>query len=150
MNQASLAVDASVAAKWVLQEEFTDRAQALLGVTIRAGQPPIGPPHLLAETTNVIYRRRLRADPATRITDEQADQALADLLAIPVRLLAPADLYERAFDFARTYQLATIYDSLYVVCAQLLGVELWTADRRLLDALGAAAPWVRSIAEYPL
>jgi predicted nucleic acid-binding protein len=150
MNQPSLAVDASVAVKWVLHEEYTDRAQALLGVTIRNGRPPVGPPHLLAETINAMYRRRLRVDPATRITDEEADQALADLLAIPIQLLAPTGLYARAFAFARTHQLATIYDSLYVVCAEMLGIELWTADRRLLDAVGAAAPWVRSIADYPL
>ena len=42
------------------------------------------------------------------------------------------------------------YDSLYVVLAQLLNVELWTADQRLLQMIGAAAPWVRFIGDYPL
>ena len=29
------------------------------------------------------------------------------------------------------------------------GVDLWTADQRLLNALGTAAPWVRALSTYP-
>jgi len=37
-----------------------------------------------------------------------------------------------------------------VVLAQCLNTTLWTADETLLNALGTAAPWVRSIGAYPL
>ncbi len=42
-------------------------------------------------------------------------------------------------------------DSLYVVLAQILGADLWIADRRLLAAVGPIAPWVRFIsrAKFP-
>ncbi|MFN8559160.1 MAG: hypothetical protein U0531_18090 [Dehalococcoidia bacterium] len=51
--------------------------------------------------------------------------------------VAPAELYERAFRFARSYDLPSM-DSLAVVLAHILGAELWTADRRLLSAI-----WLR-------
>jgi hypothetical protein len=30
-----------------------------------------------------------------------------------------------------------------------MDVNLWTADRRLLDAIGTSASWVRFIGDYP-
>ena len=41
--------------------------------------------------------------------------------------------------FAKRQGLATVYDSLYVVLAQMLGGELWTADQRLLAAVRTRA-----------
>ena len=150
MNQPPPVVDASVAVKWVVDEAFTPQAQLLLADHVRAHQQLAGPPHLRAEVTNILYRRRLRADPAMRITEAEADQALAHFLRLPLTLLSPDGLYTQAFEFARSHQLDSIYDSLYVVLAQLAGTELWTADQRLLNTLGSRASWVRFIADYPL
>jgi predicted nucleic acid-binding protein len=133
----------------VLDEEFTEQAQALLADSARARRPLTGPPHLTAEVSNILYRRRLRSDPTLRISDEEAEGALTRFLRIPVVLLTATDLFHQAFTFAREHQLDSMYDSLYVVLAQQLGAELWTADERLLTALGNRAPWVRSIADYP-
>lgn len=46
------------------------------------------------------------------------------------------------------HRSTTPFNSLYVVLAQLLDVELWTADEGLRRALGTAAPWVRFIGDY--
>jgi predicted nucleic acid-binding protein len=46
--------------------------------------------------------------------------------------------------------MSNVYDSAYVVLAQFLHTTLWTADETLLNALGTAVPWVRSISAYPL
>jgi len=37
-----------------------------------------------------------------------------------------------------------------VVLAQMLDTELWTDDRRLRNAVGSVAPWIRWIGDYPL
>lgn len=145
MNHA-VAVDASVAVKWVVAEDFTDRAQALLGNSLRAARPLIAPPHFPGEVVNAIHRRTQRSEQP--LSPVRATQAVQEFLEYPVELLSPADLYWQAFTFAQTHALAAIYDSLYVVLAQLLEVELWTADERLLRALGDAAPWVRFIGDY--
>ena len=150
MTPSSVVVDASVAVKWVLPEEWTDRAQALMAASIQARQRLVGTPHLAIEVVNAIYQRRRRGAPQERLSDTEADQALARFLAFPLELLSPTPLYEQAFAFARTHGLSNVYDSVYVVLAQFLNTTLWTADETLLNALGTAAPWVRFIGAYPL
>lgn len=76
------------------------------------------------------------------------NQAMAEFLGLPLRLLESADLYRRALAFAREQRLGDTDDSLYVVLAQMLGGELWTDDRALLKAVSPVAPWVRWIGDY--
>jgi predicted nucleic acid-binding protein len=147
MNHA-LAVDASVAVKWVVAEDLSSQAQALLRDCLQAVRPVIAPPHFTGEVVNAIHRRTQRTEHP--LTSEQAAQAVQDFVAVPIELLSPAGLYEQAFTLAQTFALPTIYDSLYVVLAQLLDVELWTADERLRRALRTSAPWVRFIGDYPV
>lgn len=142
MNRA-VVVDASVAVKWVIDEEYTDRARALL--TDSVSRSILGPPHLASEVTNAIYQRLRRRD----ITATEAGEALERFLAIGPELISPAGLYQQAYDFAQTHSLKNVYDSLYAVLALILELDLWTDDRVLLRALGPAAPWVRWIGEYP-
>jgi predicted nucleic acid-binding protein len=150
MTPAAVVVDASVAVKWVLPEARTDRAQALMAASIQARQRLVGTPHLAIEVVNAIFQRRRRGPPEERLSEAEADQALARFLAFPLELLSPASLYEQAFAFARTHRLSNVYDSAYVVLAQLLNTTLWTADETLLNALGTAAPWVRFLGAFPL
>lgn len=169
MNHA-IVIDASVVVKRVLDEEFTDRVRVLFDHCVHARRPILGPPHLIIEVTNAVYQRLRRRD----ITSAEAEEALAQFLNLPIQIMLPEGvyqklggggrirdarfsvplrvpgLYHRAVTFAKTYHLQSVYDSLYVVLAQILQTELWTDDRTLLNALGTAAPWVRWIGDYPL
>jgi predicted nucleic acid-binding protein len=147
---SDVVVDANVAVKWVLPQTHSDRAQKLYEDTVMARDRLIGPPLFVSEVLNTIYQHRRSQDPRWRISEEEAEAALARFLALPVLLVAPARLYEQAFRFARDHGLTNTYDSLYVVLAQLLGVEMWTDDQVLLRALGPAVPWVKPIGDYPL
>jgi predicted nucleic acid-binding protein len=147
MNHA-VVVDASVAIKWIVAEEFADQAEALL--IDHASLPIVCPPPLASEVTNALYQRTHRSDPATHLTIDEAHDALVRFLAVGVELVSPPDLYERAFAFARTHRLPNVYDSLSIALAQVLEVDLWTDDRELLAAIGPAAPWVRWIRDYPV
>jgi len=149
MNQAiqnQVVVDASVALKWLIQEEFSDRADALLEESLRADVTLVGPPHLPGEVANALYRRVHRSE--NRITRQEAESALDTFLTIPIQIVVSDELYTQALAFALQAGLSSIYDSLYVVLAHSLNAELWTDDRRLLNALVQTAPWVRSIGEY--
>ena len=146
MNQI-LVVDASVAIKWVVAEEFSEQAEALLNDA--ASSAIVGPPALSTEVANALYQRTRRRDPKTRLTVGEAEAALARFLAIGIQLVSSEDLDQQAFAFARQQRLADIYDTLYVILAQRLSTELWTDDRKLLEAVRRIAPWVRWIKEYP-
>jgi predicted nucleic acid-binding protein len=145
MNHA-VAVDASVALKWVLAEEFTEQARSLLRDNAR--RPIIAPPHLSSEVTNALYQRVRTTDPTKHISAAEAQKALRQFLRFRLELRAEPALYQQALLFAQTHRLSQIYDSLYVVLAQMVGTELWTGDKRLINVVGSVAPWVRFIGVY--
>jgi predicted nucleic acid-binding protein len=146
MNQ--IVVDASVGLKWVLFEEFTDQARALLADALHARRPLVVPPHFLSEATSALYQRTRTSNSATHISEEEAKEALVRFSQFPLAIAAPNALYEQAFGFAREHRLPSLYDSLYVVLAKLLDGVLWTADQRLMNTAAPVAPWVRFIGDY--
>jgi predicted nucleic acid-binding protein len=142
-------VDASTIVKLVVAENDSDKAVRLYLDCIANQYPLAGPSHLLGEAVNAIHPRWRSSDPAKHLTEFQAYLAVASLLQYKIQLIDSFQLYSRAAVFARTHGLLTIYDSLYVVLAETLGVELWTADRRLVRQVATLAPWVRWLGEYP-
>ncbi len=141
-------VDASVAVKWVVEEEFSDRAEALLEAGMAFGLALMAPPHFTGEVLNGLYQRTRRQALGSRLSEFEAFQAVEQFLGLDVRSVAPDGLYSGAFTFAREHRQANVYDALYVVLARMLRTEFWTADLSLLRAVGTIAPWVRWIGEY--
>lgn len=71
-------VDASVALKWVIAEDMTDLAAALLRDWTSAGLSVVAPALFAFEVANVLYRKVGR----TSLSLSGAQQALDDLFAI--------------------------------------------------------------------
>jgi predicted nucleic acid-binding protein len=67
-----------------------------------------------------------------------------------LQLVQPDGVYVQTLAFTTAHQIRSAYDTLYVVTARLLSLDLWTADQNLVNALGSAAPWVRWIGDYPV
>lgn len=150
MNQEAVVVDASVAVKWVVMESHTIQARALLLACSEHLRPIVGPPHFAGEVANALLQRTRSRELARRLSSSEAQRALQTFLSVTIEQRAPAGIYDDAYQFAVELNLPTVYDSLYVVLARMLGAELWTADQRLINALGSSAPWVRFIGDYPL
>ncbi len=149
MNHA-IAVDASVAVKWVVLEPLTAQARALVADSTATRRRLLAPPHFAGEVTNALHQRWRSSEPTKRLTDAETDAAIATFLQFRVEPRNPAGLYQRALQLARDGRLASVYDALYVVLAEIEGVELWTADTRLIRELGGRAPWVKPLSSYPL
>jgi predicted nucleic acid-binding protein len=139
MNHA-VVVDASVALKWVLFEEGTSQARTLYENTLSADRPLFVPPHFLSEITSALYQRTRSREPARHLSEDEAHEALTRFSRFRVEAAAPANLYERAFLFARDHRLPSLYDSLYIVLAQMMDGTLWTADWRLFTTASKGAP----------
>ncbi len=139
-----ICADASVAAKWAFVEEHSTQARALLRDALARQEPLVAPPLLPSEVANVI-RQRLRQG---QVQLDEACALLAQFLAVPISLQAPETLYDRAPVLADEHHLPAVDDAHYVALAELLGATLWTADQRLLRALGGRLPFVRWIGDY--
>ena len=120
-----LVVDASVLAPAIADEGDDGRRfrERLRGETV------IGPDLLRLEVLSVL--RRHTASGA--LTDEQANSAVADLLAFPINVFPTGPLLYRAWQLRDN---VSAYDGCYVALAEAIGHPLLTADRRLANAPG--------------
>lgn len=143
---AVVCVDASVGAKWLLSEQGSTTATALLHDATVTDTQLVAPPHFITEVTSAVYKRfQLGA-----VTVADGQRLLFGLQNLPVELAAPAGLAARAFVIAAEFGMKWIFDAFYVALASILSCELWTADAQLHRAVAARYPKVHLLSEYPL
>jgi predicted nucleic acid-binding protein len=118
-------IDASVAAKWVVEEDHSAKASLLLSLDARHA-----PDHWLAEAANVLWSKVFHGD----LTAADAEERIGVLMRAPVVGMPIAELMPRAFAISVAC-MVTIYDSLYVALAEKRDIPLVTADRRLIRQL---------------
>jgi predicted nucleic acid-binding protein len=122
-------IDASVAAKWVVEEDYSANAALLLDYdTLHA------PAHWRAEAVNVLWAKVFRGD----LTAADAEQRMLVLNRAPVADTTIAGLLPRAFAISVAHSV-TVYDSLYVALAEQRDIPLVTADERLIRRLSGDA-----------
>jgi predicted nucleic acid-binding protein len=139
-----LVVDCSVVVKWQIPaEDHAAAAEALFGDWEHHVVDVLVPNHFPSEVISAF----LRASRRGRLTTDEAREAIRDLLALPFVLCDVTAIADRAFAIAHQHQQRA-YDYLYVALAEGDGVELWTGDERLYNALHAQHPLVRWIADY--
>ena len=93
------------------------------------GQVLAAPELIDLEVSSVLRRLVLRR----QLPVPRAEQALADLIALPVRRASHLPLLERCWSLR---DALTVYDAAYVALAESLGAALLTADARLSRAAG--------------
>ena len=123
-------VDASLAAKWLLEEDNSDRARALARKWAADGTLPVAPHLLPIEVANVLHRRVVRGD----LSLEMAVRLVETLLSSGVELREIPQIYARALELADELGQGAVYDSHYLALAESLGCDLWTADERFFRA----------------
>lgn len=91
-------------------------------------------PHLIDLEVISAWRRMNRTGD---LTDRRCRAAVADLRALPLDRVPHSPLLDRCWELRENL---TTYDAAYVALAEILGVRLLTADRRLANAPGVRCP----------
>ncbi len=141
-----ICADASVAVKWILDEERSDRARALYSAAVRSSGPIIAPPLLPLEVTNILRQRMRTRDGLSLVA---ATQHLDDFLALAVEYHNPTGLHYQALVLADALNLPATYDAHYLALAEHLDCDLWTDDQRLIRHVSNSLPFVRWIGDFP-
>ncbi len=144
MPERMVCLDASVGLKLLVAEDDSARARSLWRTWAVQGFVVVAPGLFVFECTSALRRMVVRGD----LAQEAGRRALGLLLEMPLSLQAPDGLVERAWDLARALDRPTAYDCFYLAVAELLGIECWTADRRLYNAVRSKHPWLRHLTEH--
>ena len=120
-----VAVDASIAVKWFVTEQWTDESRRLLAGNVERCAPDL----ILSETANVMWKKARRREIQT------PRRYFAEIARLPEILLLRRcqELFVRASAIALEID-HPVYDCIYLACAEGEGVPLVTADRRLTAA----------------
>ena len=124
----NIVVDASVAAKWLLVEVDSDKAEALFRAWTAKRVGLLAPEILPAEVASALWKRVMRgllpAAEALRLQREFND------LAIPLHPVG--ELVDAALHLALRFR-HSVYDGLYLALARETGADFVTADERLFN-----------------
>lgn len=145
-----ICVDASLAAKWIFEEDHYQEARALYRDALTASERIVAPPLLPIEVTNIVRQQMRRAKPPAQqpLSLAEAQEALDRFLAFTIEFSLPPQLHRQALALSDAHGLPAVYDAHYVALAQVLGCSLWTADRNLVDTVREKLPFVRWIGDY--
>lgn len=139
-----ICVDAGLVLKLVLNEPDSPKAEALWRSWAQNGMRPMAPSLFPYEITAVI-RKAIRQN---RVSASFGQQALRQALAFGVRLYTFPGIHERALALSLQFNRPSAYDEHYLALAEKTGVDFWTADERLYNAVHAKLPWVHWLGEY--
>ena len=133
----ALVVDASVALKWLVEEEGSSEAELLLA------QELLAPALLRVEASNVLRTLVKRG----ALDSLQAADLMATLQEAPVTIVDHDDALERrALEIALALE-HPVYDCVYVAVAERIGACVVTADKHFLLVLenGELAPLAKAL-----
>lgn len=136
-----ICLDASLLLKLVLPESDRPQVRRLWDQWADRREVICAPWLFLFEVHSVLRQNVTRG--VLSAGEGKAAWALVQGLGIQIR--HEEGLWDLAWALAQEYQRPTTYDMTYLALAQILDCDLWTADRRLVLALGGREPRVRTV-----
>lgn len=144
MSVRTIVIDTSVALKWWLRdEEHAAEADELQMEFLCGNLNLIAPTLFDYEVINALKGAVVRK----RIDEAYALSAISDLMAYDIVRRDLRSLHISAFQLACRYQRPS-YDASYLALAQTLGLDFYTGDKRMFNAVSNAFAWMKWIGDY--
>ncbi|MCF8084869.1 MAG: type II toxin-antitoxin system VapC family toxin [Deltaproteobacteria bacterium] len=140
MSSSSVCIDASLVVRLVADPRDT-RVRDLWEKWDEEKRLLCAPNLLYFEVTNALYRYQR----AHMMSASSMRLALTAALSLPIQLYGEASLHSIAIDLAERFSLPAVYDAHYLALAQHLDAEFWSLDKKLIQAVRHALPWVHSV-----
>ena len=140
----SVVVDASLAVKWLVEEDDSDKAHAILQSWVAQDTTRIAPHLMPFAVANALHRRVMRGE----LDVGDSTRMIARLLESRLELHQPLGLHVRALQLASQLKQDAAYDAHCLALAESVGCELWTADERFYRAASPNVDNLRWIGEF--
>ena len=137
-------VDASLAVKWLVEEEDSDKAHAVLQAWVSQDISRIAPYLMPFEVANALHRRVWRGE----LSVGASSRMIARLLGSQLELHQSPSLHVKALEMASRLNQGAAYDAHYLALAEEFACELWTADERFFRAAISGVDNVRWLGDY--
>ena len=131
-----MTLDASIAIKWLVDEDDSDKARALLD----GRNVFIAPDLLFAEVANALWSKVV----TKKLPAQAVGKAGAALSSYMAKVVPAPDLMQRSLDIALELGHPA-YDCFYIACAELNDAPVVTDDRRLLNVIAAHPDLARHV-----
>mgnify|MGYP001565775022 FL=1 len=139
-----IVIDASVALKWQFKDEHETEQAIQMLIDFINGKIELISPNLFAyEIANAVNIAVIKE----RMSEKEGLDAINDILSIGVSLFDFASLVERSFRIARIYK-RSVYDCAYLSLAEKEGCIIYTADKRLFNAIKDRIKFIRWVGDY--
>jgi len=138
-----IVADSSVVVKWMIPEELSAEASAVLAKAQAGNAKLIAPDLLVAEVGNVLWKHHRRDN----LSSIELTHALSLFHLLPITYISSNGLIDLACNLAVAYQ-RSVYDMLYVALSIQRSALFLTADQRLVNAVSAKLPQVQWIGDW--
>lgn len=136
-------LDASVVAKWLLPEQDSNKAAAVLSAWNKGALTPLAPDLLSGEIANTLWKTAARG----LIENGDATRLFMRFEALRLPLVPAVDLARQALHFALSLK-HPVYDCIYASLALREHCELLTADEKLFRAFRPMPVAVRLLKDW--
>ena len=133
-----------MAAKWLIPERYTDKADSLLRDFINQDVELIAPDLIVGKIGNALWKRSVLI---RDISVDYAREAYRAFGALGLPLHPSSGIAARALTLAVQEQ-HRIYDALYVALAEAQGCEFITADEKLVSKMSGKFSFIRSLGDF--
>ncbi len=137
-------VDASLALAWLFVDIHSEQADGLWRQWRDEAMELVAPPLFHAEVSSSLRKSVY----FKRILPEEGERLFAVYSEIPVRIVEGQEMYLLAWQLARQFDLPVCYDMQYLAVAEMEDCELWTLDRRLVNAVHGKNKRIRWVGDY--
>ena len=137
----TICLDASFIIRYLTSENTESIYQQYWSQWKANGDVLVAPTLIMYEVANAFHRAKV----AGQITFDEAEAFLERALNLGLTFYGDAQLHREAIKLAEKYNLPATYDAHYLALAERLNSELWTADKRLYQAVHNSLNWVHFI-----
>lgn len=140
-NSSTVCIDASIILRYVLNPDDAPIRkvwQSWVADEINLVAPSL----LFYDVTNGLYQQQRNK----YLSPETIWKSLEYSLDLPITLVNEKNLHVRAREIAMKYSLSATYDAHYLALAEWMDIDLWTADKRLINTLKPfRLKWIKGV-----